>query len=221
MPSILIIGASRGLGLEFATQYANDGWDVTATVRKEKAVKPLAALGAKVILFDAVTSPTGAVARAAAKSDVVIINAGVFGDGGSVAKGTTQKNFDNVMHANVYASMRLVPVIAPKLAARQGKLVVISSRMGSIGDMTGGNAVVYRASKAAVNAVVKAASLEWGKAGLTTFVFHPGWVQTDMGGKNADLTPAESISNMRRVIAKVSAKENGKFLNYDGKAIQW
>jgi NAD(P)-dependent dehydrogenase (short-subunit alcohol dehydrogenase family) len=221
MPTVLIIGASRGLGLEFVKQYRADGWNVTATARKDKACKALTELGAKALLFDAVSSPTGAIARAAAKADVVIINAGVYGKNLNVASATTLKNFDGVMHANVYASLRLIPVIAPKLAVNKGKLAVISSRMGSIGDMTSSTGVVYRASKAAVNAVVKATAIEWGKAGLTAFVFHPGWVQTDMGGANADLTPTQSIAAMRKVIAKITSKDSGKFINYDGSAIAW
>jgi NAD(P)-dependent dehydrogenase (short-subunit alcohol dehydrogenase family) len=219
MASVLVIGASRGLGLEFVKQYVADGWDVTATARKDKALKALTALGAKAIEFDAVKSPTGAIARAAAKADVVIINAGVYGDNINVAKASTLKNFDHVMHNNVFASLRLIPVLAPKLAANKAKLAVISSRMGSIGDMSSSNGVVYRASKAAVNAVLKAASLEW--KDLTALTFHPGWVQTDMGGKNADLTPTESIANMRRTIAKAKLKDSGKFFNYDGKTIAW
>jgi NAD(P)-dependent dehydrogenase (short-subunit alcohol dehydrogenase family) len=221
MPSVLIIGASRGLGLEFAKQYVADGWNVTATARKDKALKALTELGAKAILFDAVSSPAAAIARAAAKADVVIINAGVYGKSAGIATATTLKNFNDVMHANVYASMRLIPLVAPKLAANKGKLVVISSIMGSIGSMQSSNAVVYRASKAAANAVLKAAANEWGSQGLTALTFHPGWVQTDMGGKNADITPTESITGMRKVIAKANVKDNGTFFDYSGKKLPW
>jgi NAD(P)-dependent dehydrogenase (short-subunit alcohol dehydrogenase family) len=221
MPSVLIIGASRGLGLEFTKQYLADGWSVTATARKKKALADLTKLGAKAIEFDSVTSSVSAIKSAAAKADVVIINAGVYGDGKGIAKGSTQKNFDAVVHANVFAPLRIIPVIAPKLAANKGKLVVISSLMGSIGNMQSPNAVVYRISKAAVNVVLKTAALEWGAQGLTAITMHPGWVQTDMGGKNAPLTPPESIAGMRKVIAKASAKDNGVFFDYSGKKLPW
>jgi NAD(P)-dependent dehydrogenase (short-subunit alcohol dehydrogenase family) len=93
--------------------------------------------------------------------------------------------------------------------------------MGSIGKMSSSSGTLYRASKAALNAVVKSASLEWGPQGATLFVMHPGWVKTDMGGTSAELEPAVSIAGMRKVIAAAQGNGNGKFFNYDGKEIAW
>jgi NAD(P)-dependent dehydrogenase (short-subunit alcohol dehydrogenase family) len=80
---------------------------------------------------------------------------------------------------------------------------------------------LYRASKAAVNAAVKAASLELGTRGVVCVAFHPGWVRTDMGGADADLAVDESVTSLRRVIQAANASHNGKFLNYNGEQIAW
>jgi NAD(P)-dependent dehydrogenase (short-subunit alcohol dehydrogenase family) len=220
MQTVLIIGASRGLGFEFARQYAEAGDKVIATVRRERDVAPVAALGVKVLKYDSVKSPASTLSRAAANADIVIYNAGALA-GGSVGEKQTQADFDKVMRTNVLGAMHVIPSIAPKLAKRNGKFVFISSTMGSMTLMSNGGRVIYRASKAALNAVVRAASLEFGPAGLTAIVFHPGWVKTDMGGKNADIDPETSIAGMRKTIAGLKPSDNGSFLNYDGKALAW
>jgi NAD(P)-dependent dehydrogenase (short-subunit alcohol dehydrogenase family) len=112
-------------------------------------------------------------------------------------------------------------VVAPALLKSKGKFVFISSRMGSIGLMASAVAPTYRASKAALNAVVKATSIEYGPQGVTAFVMHPGWVKTDMGGADADIEPVVSISGMRKVIASATPESNGKFFNYDGAELAW
>jgi NAD(P)-dependent dehydrogenase (short-subunit alcohol dehydrogenase family) len=97
---------------------------------------------------------------------------------------------------------------------------VISSRMGSIGLRNGTSGWTYRASKAAVNSVLKDASIALAGRALCV-AFHPGWVRTDMGGGGADLAPSESVAGMRRAIAGLDAARNGSFLNYDGAPLQW
>lgn len=220
MRTVLIIGASRGLGFEFARQYIEAGDKVTATVRRVRDAAPLAALGAKVLKYDSVKSPPSTLSRIAAQADIVIYNAGTLA-GTEVSKPQKQADFDKVMRTNVFGAMRAIPVVAPKIAKRKGKFVFLSSRMGSIGLMANGNSVIYRASKTALNAVVRAASLEFGPAGLIAVVFHPGWVKTDMGGSDADIDPATSIGGMRAAIDKLRPADNGSFLNYDGKPLAW
>jgi NAD(P)-dependent dehydrogenase (short-subunit alcohol dehydrogenase family) len=97
----------------------------------------------------------------------------------------TQQEFDDVMHTNVLAAMRLLPIVGPLVAHARGKLAVISSRMGSIGERTSASGSLYRASKAALNSVLADAALSFGPQGVTCLSFHPGWVQTDMGGAGA------------------------------------
>jgi len=152
---------------------------------------------------------------------VCIYNAGVLGsrEGPSVAP--SKEVFDQVMHANVFGPMQAIPVVAPALLKAKGKFAFVTSKMGSISEMASSVAPTYRASKAALNAFVKATSIEYGPQGMTSFVMHPGWVKTDMGGSNADIEPSVSIAGMRRVIATATADANGKFFNYDGSEIAW
>ncbi len=224
MQSVLIIGASRGLGLEFVRQYRQDGWLTLGTCRSPEQDALLAAVGATAIRLD-VTEADSFVnltnALAGTSIDVCIYNAGVSGPKGGPASAPTRDEFDDVMHANVFGAMRAIPVVAPALIKSHGKFVFISSRMGSIELMSGPNACVYRASKAALNAVVKATALEYGPKGMTALVMHPGWVKTDMGGSNADIDPTVSIAGMRKVIAGADSDDNGKFLNYDGSPLKW
>jgi NAD(P)-dependent dehydrogenase (short-subunit alcohol dehydrogenase family) len=111
--------------------------------------------------------------------------------------------------------------VAPLVAAVRGKVAVISSRMGSIGERTSANGSLYRASKAALNSVLKDTALTFGAAGATCVAFHPGWVQTDMGGSGADLVVADSVRGMRAALAGAGRESNGSFLNYDGASIAW
>jgi NAD(P)-dependent dehydrogenase (short-subunit alcohol dehydrogenase family) len=112
-------------------------------------------------------------------------------------------------------------LLAPRLAESGAKLAVVSSRMGSIGLMANPSSWLYRASKAAVNAVLRAASLELGARGVACMAFHPGWVRTDMGGSGAAIDVAESVGGLRRVIAHANDSHNGKFLNYTGEHLSW
>jgi NAD(P)-dependent dehydrogenase (short-subunit alcohol dehydrogenase family) len=124
-----------------------------------------------------------------------------------------------VMHTNVLGAMRVIPQLAGALAPG-AKLAVISSRMGSIGARGDTSGWLYRASKAALNSVLKDASLVL--AGRAVCVaFHPGWVKTDMGGPGAALEAAASVADMRATLARLRAADNGRFLNHDGSAIQW
>jgi NAD(P)-dependent dehydrogenase (short-subunit alcohol dehydrogenase family) len=117
--------------------------------------------------------------------------------------------------------MRLIPVLAPPLAAAGGRLAVLSSRMGSMSLMQASSGWLYRASKAALNGVLKAASVELGPQGIVCLALHPGWVRTDMGGAAADIDAAASVAGMRRTIDTADAASNGGFFNYDGESLAW
>ena len=125
------------------------------------------------------------------------------------------------MHTNVLGALRAIPVVAPALAKSSGTFAFVSSRMGSIGLQTTASSVVYRASKAALNSVIRTASLEWGPKGVNCISLHPGWVKTDMGGSGADIGPAVSIAGMRKVIGAANTNSNGKFFDYTGKELSW
>ena len=224
MKSILIIGASRGLGLEFVRQYRADGWLTLGTCRSSEQDALLASVGATALRLDVNDEnsfPNLAKALDGASLDVCIYNAGVLGPRNEGAVSCHESEFDAVMHTNVLGALRAIPVVAPSLVKRKGVFVFLSSKMGSIGLQTTASCVVYRASKAALNVVVKTASIEWGAQGVTCLSMHPGWVKTDMGGEDADIDPATSITGMRRVIASARPTANGKFFNYDGQELAW
>ncbi|RTL20381.1 MAG: SDR family oxidoreductase [Burkholderiales bacterium] len=220
--NVLIIGASRGLGLEFVRQYRAAGAAVVATARDDAGRARIAELGAKPLTLD--------VAGAASVSglawqidgerfDVVVINAGVFGPRAGALDAPTQDDFDTVMHTNVLGPMRLLPQLADALAPG-ARLAILSSRMGSIGLRASSSGWLYRASKAAVNSVMKDASLAL--AGQAIVIsFHPGWVKTDMGGEGADIDAATSIAGMRTVLATLKPTDTGSFFNYDGQRLAW
>ena len=112
-------------------------------------------------------------------------------------------------------------MVAPLLTGTRGKLAVISSRMGSIGERSSSEGSLYRASKAALNSVLADTALGFGPQGVTCVSFHPGWVQTDMGGAGAALKVEDSVRALRATLAGVDASQNGAFLNYDGTPIPW
>jgi len=222
MPTALILGASRGIGHELARQYRADGWRVIATARKQPDLAELAQLGAEPHQLD-VDDPE-AIAGLGwklddEKIDTAWLVAGLYGprDDGF----PTQEDFDAVMHTNVLAAMRLLPIVAPLVAKARGKLGVLSSRMGSIGSRTSSSGSLYRASKAALNSVLTDTALSYGPQGATCIAFHPGWVQTDMGGAGAAMGVEHSARDLRATLAKAQQGANGSFLNHDGDPIPW
>ena len=222
MPTALILGASRGIGHEMVRQYRLDGWRVLATARKQEDCDELAQLGAVSYQLD-VTNAESIAALAwrldDEQVDLAWVVAGVYGPSGSGFP--TGPEFDTVMHTNVLGPMRLIPIVGPLLADTRGKLAVLSSKMGSIGARHGTEGTLYRASKAALNSVLADAAITYGAQGVTCVAFHPGWVQTDMGGSDATLTVGHSARDLRATLDKLDATSNGSFLNHDGEPIPW
>jgi NAD(P)-dependent dehydrogenase (short-subunit alcohol dehydrogenase family) len=224
MSTILVVGASRGIGLEFVRQYAAEGARVIGTVRRAEDAGRLRDLGAKPLVLDVVDESTVAefgVQLHGERLDIVILNAGAYGPRTSAISAPGGLDFDAVMHTNVRAPMQLIPQLVPGLTAAGGKLALISSRMGSISLMSSTAGWLYRVSKAAANAALRAASLELGPQGVVCLAFHPGWVRTEMGGAGADIDPATSVAGMRRVLSTANSSQNGKFLNFSGEQLSW
>lgn len=218
MPTVLITGANRGIGLEFARQYCADGWDVVATARQSSP--ELDALGVRVEPLDMrdLDSVAGFGARIA-ELDLLIANAGTM----------KPESADGADDGRAWAEMLTTNAIAPYLLAKtvlrqvgnaRGKLIAISSRMGSIAESSGGY-VPYRTSKAALNMAWNALAHEARPLGVAAAVLNPGWVKTRMGGPNAPLPPHDSIAQMRRVIDDLALHRSGSFLNRDGSEIPW
>jgi NAD(P)-dependent dehydrogenase (short-subunit alcohol dehydrogenase family) len=224
---VLVVGASRGIGLEFVRQYRADGAEVTATARDAAGLERLRALGAAALEVD-VTDAASASGLGwqieGAGFDVAIVNAGVVGTRRPTLEPPAEDDFDLVMRTNVLGPMRVIPQIAEALAPG-ARLAVLSSRMGSIGGRAATSNWLYRASKAALNSVLKDAALALGDR-VHCVALHPGWVRTDMGGAGADIDVAMSVAGMRRVIASLGTDaapgaERGTFRNFDGATIPW
>lgn len=219
---VLIVGASRGIGLEFVRQYRAEGAHVTATARDEAGLDRLRALGATALTLDVAdaTSAAGlAPAIDGAGLDVVVLNAGVFGPRLAAPQTPAAADFDAVMHTNVLGAMRVLPQLDGALAAG-AKVAVISSRMGSMGLRENASGWLYRASKAALNSVVRDMGFVFEGRAIVC-AFHPGWVRTDMGGAGADLDVAHSVADLRRSIVALTPAHNGGYLNHDGQPLAW
>lgn len=225
MPTVLIVGASRGIGLEFAKQYRQADWTVYGTHRSEQDRITLRDLGVNTLCVDVLNAAE--VAGMAwqlegEKVDVVVINAGVYGPRTStLSQPPSDEQFDQVMRTNVLAPMRIIPVVAPLLSSARGTLAVITSRMGSIADSSASYGMLYRTSKAAANMLAKLAHGDYSPLGVRVLAMHPGWVRTDMGGPNADVDVSSSVTGLRNVIANPQAYPSGSFFDYKGQALAW
>jgi NAD(P)-dependent dehydrogenase (short-subunit alcohol dehydrogenase family) len=219
---LMVIGASRGLGAELVRQARAEGHAVTATARDDAGLAALAAAGARALRLD-VADPVSVSSLAwqldGEAFDEVWFVAGVYGPRQSGPQPPTRDDFDAVMRTNVLGAMQVLPQLVDALAPG-AKVAVLSSRMGSIGLRAAPSGWLYRASKAALNSVLKDLSLAWdGRA--TCVALHPGWVRTDMGGEGADLAPAESVRTLRATVAALTPADTGRFLNHDGSPLAW
>lgn len=226
MKTVLIVGASRGIGREFVRQYDAAGWRVIATARDASALAKLNALSSTSPISLDVTEPDDIAALestlAGERIDAALIVAGVYGPATEGVEPFSVEDFDYVMATNVRGPMMLMPILLPLVESAHGVLGVISSRMGSIAEATGTTGWLYRTSKAALNCALRVAALQTRRA--TCVALHPGWVRTDMGGAHAAIDVARSVSGMRAVIAAASVDRetyHGRFVQYDGTSIDW
>lgn len=227
MPTVLITGANRGLGLEFVRQYADNNWKVIATCRDPESAKDLYDIqGDKEILpldvtdFKAIEQ-TSELLRSE-KIDVLLNNAGVYD---SDKNGLGKTNFDDwtkMLRINTIAPLKIVESFISQVVSSKRKVIVsISSLLGSLSANDTGGQYAYRSSKSALNSVNKSLSIDLARKGIISIVISPGWARTDMGGPNAAVDPIDSVSGIRRVINNLKPEDSGKFFNYDGSKIDW
>jgi len=228
MPTVLITGANRGLGLEFARQYAKDGWRVIATARTPEQATGLATLGSAAAVHRLDVADLDAVAaRARALGeetiDVLIANAGVSGPRGmrpEVIGAEEAAAWEKVFRVNTIAPLALAGALVGAVArSKERKVIAITSRLGSIAANNDGGLYGYRSSKAALNALWRSFAID--HPDVIATLLHPGWVRTDMGGASAPLAAEESVAGMRRVIARLGTADSGRFYDYKGESIPW
>lgn len=219
MPHVLITGANRGLGLEFARQYKEAGWDVVATARQSSP--ELEALSVRVETLD--MQDLDAVERFGDpldRLDLLIANAGTYGPR-EVTTADEAREWAETFVVNTIAPYLLAQSVLPLVEASSGKLIAVSTKMASIEDNASGGFIAYRSSKAALNAAWRNLAIEARNRGVIAAMLHPGWVQTRMGGASAPLEPEESIAGLRQVIEGLTLDQSGGFFSYDGTTVPW
>ena len=228
--SILITGTNRGIGLEFVKHYLKNNEKVIATCRNRNSAKDLLELKnttSNLSLLELDVSKPNSIDEFTSKIanqpiDTFINNAGVFGPRNIEFGNFNAKEWLDVFNINTIAPLLITQKILKNLRlGKNKKLVFISSKVGSIEDNTGGGMYIYRASKTALNQVIKSLSIDLKEENFIVVALHPGWVQTDMGGSNALIDTKTSVKGMTEAIDNLTSKNSGKFYNYDGSAIPW
>lgn len=229
MTTILITGANRGLGLEFVHQYARTGANIIACCRSVDDAHELKTLSHQFPRIEIhaldVSSFTSIrdLAREVKKPiDILLNNAGIL-QKESTLDDISVDAFQQTFLINTIAPLKMAAAFSAHIASSQKKLIVcISSSMGSIADNTSGGYYSYRASKAALNMVMKSAAIDLAKQQIKVLLLHPGWVRTRMGGPEANLDPKESVAGMRNIIDTYQpALGEIPFLRYNGGVVPW
>ena len=221
MNTVLVIGASRGIGLELVRQYREAGHRVIATVRDDAGRARVQALGAQALTVD-VANPASVSGLAwqldGEKISLALYVAGLW-DANGARTPPNREQCARVMHTNVLGAMQALPQVAPLLDDESGVFAFLSSQMSLISE-TDSDAWLYRVSKAALNMVVAAAQPAWPRA--TLVALDPGWTQTDMGGSAATLTVEQSVQGLVHTLASVTPADRGGLLHHDGRrAAHW
>jgi NAD(P)-dependent dehydrogenase (short-subunit alcohol dehydrogenase family) len=231
VPTVLVTGVNRGLGLEFVRQYAADGWRVYAGCRAPSAadaLQALAAASAGLLSIHALdVRDRASIQRLAAELagqpiDLLINNAAIWGSAKQVLGGLDDRTWAEVLDVDVVGPVRVTEAFLENVAASVRRTVVmLSSRLGSIALNDSGGRLMYRAAKTGLNAVAKSLAVDLAPRGIVCVALSPGWARTDMGGPQAPLSPVDSIAGMRRVIEGLDLTQSGQFLAYDGTTVPW
>ena len=228
--TILITGCNRGIGLELVHQYAAQGWQVLACCRRPDQATALNRLGEQfpdINIHRLDVAQQDQVQQLAAQLqdcpiDILFNNAGIYGPDDAVFGNTDEARWLECLHINVIAPMKMMEAFLTHVAASKHKLIAaMSSKMGSMADNGSGGSYIYRSSKAALNAVMKSAAIDLAPRGVSVAILHPGWVQTDMGGPDAEITVAQSVGRMREILDAITPENSGTFFDIDGSIIPW
>jgi len=228
--TILITGANRGLGLELTRSYAHLGWQVHACCRNPEAAVELDQVAqsteaVRVHRLDLTVQehmPALRDALAGVPIDILLHNAGTYGQDGAVFGRTDPQRWLQAFAVNTVGPLKLTEALVDNVAASRRKLVAaMSSKMASMADNRSGNSYVYRSSKTALNSAMVSAALDLRSRGICVVLLHPGWVLTEMGGPNAEITVEESVRLLRGILDRVTLADSGAFFDIDGSHIPW
>jgi len=224
MKTVLITGSNRGIGLELARLYRDNGYTVISVCREtNEEIEDIAEMvisGIDVTDDESVAALPGLVRAALGDVplDVLINNAGIFQNETLNAMDFDQ--IENQMQVNAYAPLK-VTLALHELLAEGSKVAMITSRMGSIADNTSGAYYGYRASKAALNAFGKSLANDLKAEGIAVALLHPGFVQTRMVGFNGDISPQQAASGLKDRIDELNLANSGSFWHSNGQPLPW
>lgn len=227
--TVVLTGANRGIGLEFARRFAPECTRLIACCRQPEAAPELQALAAEhehVNVFPLDVTDDGQIENLVhyvngGAIDLLINNAGIYGPRCSQMP-LEHDRWHEVLAVNVMAPIRIASALLENVSASDRRIVAtLTSKMGSIGDNQGGGAYIYRSSKAALNAVMVSLARDTADRDIRVLLLHPGWVKTDMGGPNALIDVDTSVSGMKAIIDGADAEASGGYFDYDGSRIPW
>ena len=232
METILVTGASQGLGLEWVRQCARCGWRVFATCRDPLDAGNLQHLasqyaGLTMHRLD-VTNPADVAdikrELRGTPIDLLVLNAGIFPDF-SACRSLGDLDYDEweeTLRVNVLGAARITEALVDNVASSIRRLVVgVSSEMGSIGSLQNEGCFAYRSSKAALNMTMRGIALELKPRDVGVLLLHPGWVSSGLGGPSASMEPAESVRHMLERVRDFKPEQSGNLYRYDGSSIPW
>lgn len=231
MPTLLITGANRGIGLELCKQYLKLGWDVHACCRNPKKAQELNTLQDKykatldVHALEVTHEKQMDKLKKTLKGkpvDMLINNAGVHALGASQFGKSDDKAWEEAVAVNLIAPMKMMEHFVENVAISDRKIIAsMSSKMGSMDDNGSGGAYAYRATKAALNAVMVSAAHDLRHLDIISLILHPGWVRTDMGGPQGEISVEESGEMLRNILDGCTIEDSGTFFDVDGTTIPW
>jgi NAD(P)-dependent dehydrogenase (short-subunit alcohol dehydrogenase family) len=226
--TVLIIGASRGLGYAMAVEYIERGWSVVGTVRgdgrtqlHDLAAKSDGRVEIETLDIDFPDQIAALRARLAGRTfDLLFVNAGTTNNPAETIAEVASDEFTRVMVTNALSPMRVVEALHDLVPA-SGTIGVMSSGQGSVANNTVGMREVYRGSKAALNTFMRSFAARHADDPRAMVLMAPGWVKTDLGGPHARLTIEDSVPKLVDVLMGVQGKPGLQYLDYLGRTVPW
>ena len=229
--NVLITGASRGIGLEMVRYGIEQGWRIFACCRHPQQAESLLSL-AKLAsgrvsvhvadMYELATIQALSYELRNDAIDILVNNAGIYGSDKNKFGHVDVQSWINTFQVNSIAPLKVAEALIEQVRMGEQKIIAcLSSKMGSMADNGSGGSYIYRSSKAALNAVVKSMAVDLQAEGIKCVALHPGWVKTEMGGPNAEISTRESVTGMFDILLSLQVKDSGRFIDIDGTDIPW